>query len=352
VRRDLGLEDDWPRLDPADCDRSIHIACIIDVNTCDMRRESIHVRNAADLRRVSWRLFARWRPPRITVDTGHFPLLFAQRAQDRFAHLADACNCLFGEVLGGMMLLGGFTRVWIFSRSWADVGLVLLAALGLLLVGKAIEVLWTRLRMLWLLFGLRRRLGSSKDLPATKPVGDAWLEAGDSIQPRASLAAAAERPVARASRRKPRRRPRFVLGTAADITRLGLRVATRWTLPRAEIRIVGIPEQAAQRAQHRYVRLADSGSYMLAGVLTTLTLLIGMLYVLWKQIPDSDPLESLDPWRKTLGWSNVEPVVIAALCAGLFGWAVERLVIRVRLLWVLCRLRRNVNMVSFKVSSP
>jgi hypothetical protein len=308
-----------------------------------MPREAIHVRDAAGIRRACGRLFVRWRPPRITADTDRFPLLYAQRAQDRLAHLADGCNCLFGEVMGGAMLLAGFTRAWVFSRSWSDVGLVLLAALGLLLIGKAIEAMWTRVRMLLVLLGLWRRLGSSKDLPATKPAGTAWLEATDAVPLNAPTDAAAELPVPKSSRRKPRRRPKVVLGSAADITRLGLRVATHWTLPRAEIRIAGIPEQAVQRAQHRYVRIADSGSYLLAGVLTALTLLVGVLYVLWKQVPDSDPLESLDPWRKTLGWSNVEPVVIAALCAGLLGWAIERLVIRVRLLWVLLRLRRNLH---------
>jgi hypothetical protein len=306
-----------------------------------MHREKILLRDAADIHRAQVRVATRRTLPHLEVSTDRFPPLVAGRAQDRLSRLTDACNCLLGEVLGGATLLAGIARAWVWSRSWVDAGLVLIAALAVLLIGKAIEICWTRMRMLLVLAGLRRRLDSSQDLPATKPVGYAWLESPAPTEPASSTELAASIPApGRRARRAPR--PSVVLGNAADINRLCLRLATRWTMPRIDIRVDGLPEQHAQRARHHYMRLTDGASFMLAGVLAALTLLGGMLHVLWMQNSDGELADIPELWNHTLGWSDMQPVLIAALVASLLGWAIELLVIRMRLLRVLRGLRRRV----------
>jgi hypothetical protein len=307
-----------------------------------MRRQTFQLRDAADIRRLRTHLLTHWEPPRIEVSTDRFPKRHAQRAQDRFAHLADGCNCLIGEVLGGATLLCGTFAVWVFSRSWLRLGLVLVASLGVLLIGKAIELAWTRLRLLLVLRGLRRRLDATQDLKATGTAGLAWTETANRSKLGSSTEGEQEMPLPRSRRRKARRRPRFVLGNAADINRLRLRLATRWTLPRIEIHIDGLAERDVQRAQHRYTRLTDSTSFLLTGVLASLTMLSGLTYVLWQQVPDSDPMEHPELWIAAVDWSNVKPVLFAALCAGLFGWVIERALVRVRLFRVLRGLRRSM----------
>lgn len=299
-----------------------------------MPREVILLRDAADIRRAALRVATRWRPPRIEVSTGRFPVLAAQYAQQRFTRLANDCNCLLGEVLGGTTLVLGLGWGWVFNRSWSDVGLVLVAALLTLFTGKIIERAWTRARMLLVLLGLRRRLDSTKDLRATKPVGHEWLEAPHAPLNESS-AAGADQPMAQAPMRRRRPRPRVILNNAADVRRLCVRLATRWTLPRIEIRNTALLERDAQRAQHRYMRLTDGSSFMLAAVLGTLTLLAGSLYVILTQTPDVSPIEEPELWARAIDWSDVQPVLLATSGAALAGWVIERLVIRLRLLRVL-----------------
>jgi hypothetical protein len=305
----------------------------------------IHVRSLPDILRASWLLLAHWRPPRITVDTSRFPMLFAQRAQHRLAHLADGCNCLFGEVLAGTTLVLGLSAVWVFNLGWSGVAMILIVALGLLCIGKAIEAMWTRLRMLGVVLGLRRRLGSSADLPATKPASEVWTVATNRLHPKSLAGAAPDIQVPRSSRRKARR-PKVVLGSVADINRLWLRVLAGWRLPRLEIRIDGLATPVAQRAQDRYTRISEGASFILCAVLATLTLLGGLANAMVRPTPDVDPIAQPELWIATLNWHNVRPVLLATLLAGIAGLAVEQVVIRLRLMGVLRKLKRTLNAVS------
>lgn len=303
-------------------------------------REVIQVQDAADIHRVRMRVLTRRRLPRIEVGTQRFPKLAAQFAQDRFGRLAASCNCLFGEVLGGLTLLGGTFMAWVSSRRWRDVGLAIAAALVVMLIGKAIEIIWTRLRMLWVLQRLRRRLDSSRDLIATKPVGYAWIESPDRTPLNSTDAALdAETPRTRLHRA---RRSKVLLGNAADINRLSRQLAWRWTLPRIEIGIECMTERDRQRVQHRYMRLTDGASFMLAGVLAALTLLGGAFLVILGQSPTTPAIERPDLWAAQMQWADVQPVLIATLCAGFIGVVIELAVTRMRLLWVLRGLRRRL----------
>jgi hypothetical protein len=309
----------------------------------ETRRDRILVRDAADIDRLIVRLFTRRDVPRIEIGTDRFPQLVAQRTQDRFGRLAEACNCMFGEVAAGTTLLCGTFAVWVSSSDWRHLLWVLLAAAGLAVVGKGIELAWTRLRMLLLLRDLLRRSDTATDLPASKPVGHEWLESGHRVTPPPSAAMTVDAPVARARSRAHRalRRPRVQLHNVADIRRMHLHLVTKWSIPRIEIQVDGVPGLAVQRAQHLCDRLSGSPSYMLAGVMTALTLLGGSLYAVWKLAPDGPPSQALDQWLAVPGWGNVQPVVAAALLAGLFGWVIERALVRVRLLWVLRGLRQH-----------
>ncbi len=307
-----------------------------------MHREHILLRDTADIHRAHAYVLSHWTLPHIEVSTERFPTLIAERAQDRCSRLADACNCLFGEVLGGATLLVGTATVWVSSRRWSDVTLVLLAAVGVLFVGKGVEIAWTRVRMLLVLGSLRRHLDSTRDMSATKPVGSAWIDSPTPAKLSSSTTEAEDIPAP--GPRKPRApRPKVELRNAADINRLCLQLATRWNMPRIEISVDGLSEQDAQRAHHHYVRLTDGATFMLAGVLAGLTLLGGALYVVMSSGPDASPIERPELWLKTLGWSDMQPVVLAALGAGILGWAIELVVIRVRLLKVLRRLRGNLS---------
>lgn len=304
-------------------------------------RERILVQDVADINRVRTRVLTRWSLPHVEVSTGRFPTIAAQYAEDRFKHLADACNCLLGEILGGMTLLGGIFAAWVYTQRWRDVGLALAASLAVFLAGKTIEIAFTRLRLLWVLGRLKRRFGSSEDMRATKQVGEEWLDPGH----RRSLAGtieAAQQVAAPHSKPHPARQPLVVLSNAEDIKRLRLGLATRWRLPRIQINVPGLAMLETQRAQHRYVGLASGASHMLAGVLAGLALLGGSLYVIWSQTPNVSPIERPELWTRTMGWRDVQPVLIATLGAGLLGEAIEFVAIRIRLFGVLGRLRRQI----------
>lgn len=296
------------------------------------------LRNASDIDFLVLHLLANRKLPRVEFHVERLPALESQRAQHRFTRLAKACNCLLGEILGATTLLVGSFAVWVVSRSWRQVGWVVLAALCVAAIGKGIELAWNRWQLIRVLRGVRRRLaeiasGRYQPVPATAaPVPGRSFhhalnrEKGDEARySRIQRPALPDEPA----------RPLVAVHGAADINRVALRLLTRWTLPRIDIRVATLPPLDVQRAQNRFTRLSESYSYLLAGVLAAVSLLVGLFYVVWK---------SNETWKWNSGqdWSGVGLVLVVTLYAALLGCALEVLWVRVRLLLVLRGLWRRL----------
>jgi hypothetical protein len=300
----------------------------------------IILRDAADIKRVSLRLLTHWRLPRADFRIDSLPPLASQRAQDRFTRLHEGCNCVIGELLGAAMLLGGSFMVWKSVDGWIGMGWVVFAAVWIGLIGKLIELAWVRVRLLLVLAALQRRIAAGGE-----PAGANEAVSPISVQPFRRALNAEDDPVVlrppverRVARTSPRR-PSVLLREAADIDRLVLRVATRWRLPRIEIRTDALPPLEVQRAQVRVVRFSGPASLLPAAFFATAILLGGLLNVIWTESEAWFYSTRPDWWLLGLDWSDVQPVVIAALTAGLVGVAIEVIWKRARLVLVLRNLR-------------
>lgn len=297
------------------------------------------LREVADINRLFVHLLTHWRLPRVEFRIDGLHVLHSQHAQDRFVRLSDACNCLLGEALAVLTLLVGSYATWTTWGGWPEMGWVVLATLGIGVVGKVIEAGWTRLKLLRVLRDLRRRLGTADGsperefaIPAVAPhVGRVMHAAVQNRRVRQSVPAA-----------KPRR-PKVVLRDIADIDRLFIHLVTHWRLPRIDIHVDSIPGLEVQRAQASVVRFSDGCSYMPAAFLSAAILLGGLLYIIWTESQAWFRSERADWWLLKLDWDDALPVVLAALAAALVGTALEWAWMRVRLLLVLRGLRDQVS---------
>jgi len=293
--------------------------------------------STADINRLVLRLLAGRRLPRVEFRLDGLHVLHSQRAQDRFTRLSDACNCLLGELLGGLVALGGAYLVWVRSGGLLALCAVAGAALGVWLAGKFIELAWNRLQLLRVLFDLRRRLrtgehSAERDYPvlqATPPP----------VAP--SAAGTLRARVPRSMRSAPAPRERVLVRNAADADHLLVRLATRWRLPRIDIDSGKLGPLDLQRAQARVAHLSRGCSYMPAAFLAAAVLLGGLLYVIWSE--SQAPYRSVrdDWWLQGLDWMDTVPVILSALFAALIGVALEWAWNRVRLLGLLRGLRRQ-----------
>src|SRR5687768_4404744 len=127
------------------------------------RHRRVFISNAADIDRLAVHLATHWTLPHIEISTDGFAALDVQRAQDRVARLSEACNCLLGEMLAAATLLFGLGHAWTLDKGWDQVAWVILAALGAGLIGKALDVAWTRVKLLRTLRRLRDRPGTAGD---------------------------------------------------------------------------------------------------------------------------------------------------------------------------------------------
>lgn len=294
--------------------------------------------STADINRLFVHLLTHWRLPRVEFRVDGLHVLHSQRAQDRFARLSESCNCLLGETLAVLVLLIGSYATWTTFGGWPEMGLVVLATLGVGLVGKLIEAGWTRLKLLRVLHDLRHRLGTAVDsperqfaIPAVAPHIPQGIHAVDK-----------ERRV-RKYRPPPKpRRPRVVLHDMADIDRLFIHLVTHWRLPRIDIHVDSIPGLEVQRAQHGVVRFSGGCTYLPAAFLSATILLGGLLYIVWTESQAWFRSERADWWLLKLDWDDALPVVVATLCVALIGTALEWVWMRVRLLLVLRGLRNQI----------
>lgn len=298
-------------------------------------RRRMLVRDVADIKRLRVHLFTHWARPSVEFRVADLPLLESQRAQDGFARIFHACNCLIGELLGAVTLLWGSFHIWTSMRSWTEMWIVLLATLYAVLVGKGMELVWVRLKLLRVLRRLHRRLNGKefdKVLPPESPIQPFKVEVADAATRDNVPFALPDGP----------RRPRVVLRTAADIDRLICRAATPWRLPRIEIRIYGLGSLDTQRAQTRVVRFCGGCNFLLAALLAVGVLLTGLLYQVWTESQAWFYSESEFWWLLKLDGSDVLPVVLAMLAAGLLGAAMEWVWLRARLIVVLMGIRSQI----------
>ena len=132
-------------------------------------RPKVLLRDTADMYRLVLHLFTHWRLPRVEISVAGIPAVDVQRAQHRIAHLSEGCNCVLAAWLAATtILIGSFSVEWISSHhwewwvsgGWGALGLVAIAALCASFIGWAIEMVWTRVRLMLVLRGVRHRLGA------------------------------------------------------------------------------------------------------------------------------------------------------------------------------------------------
>jgi hypothetical protein len=291
-------------------------------------RRRVFVRDGADVDRLAIHLATHWTLPHIEISTQGFAALDVQRAQDRVARLSESCSCVLGEMLAAATLLVGFGHAWTLNKGWNQVVWVILAAIGVGLIGKALNVAWTRVKLLRTLRRLRDRPG----------IGD-FAEAEAARHAKAEARIRHDVQPEHAQRRKATRAaptPSVLLRNAADIDATLLNVITSRTLPRIQLGIEGLPEIDAQQAQHRIVHLSRGCNCVLGAVLATVTLLVGGLYVVWSAS------SSWEWYLPQSSWSPAGLLLVCVLGAGLIGWGIETGWTRLRLLRVLQGLRSQL----------
>jgi hypothetical protein len=129
-------------------------------------------------------------------------------------------------------------------------------------------------------------------------------------------------------------RRRVLVRSTADVDRLTRHLFTHWTLPRIEIRIESLPAVAVQLFQHRIARISDAPTGGLVVTLATIAVVAG-IYLGWLDFKSMI-------WTTRQFWQHLALIAIAALYAGLIGKGIGMALVRVRLMGVLRRLRRQL----------
>lgn len=122
------------------------------------------------------------------------------------------------------------------------------------------------------------------------------------------------------------RRPKFVLHEPADIDRLMRHLVWRFRMPRIEVAVEVLPESVEHPLRQRIVHLADRDAGLFGEVLAGLTVLGGMGYL----------------WVASRQWLHLLWLAFAASGMWLIGRVCEFVWTRIRLLWMLRRLKREV----------
>jgi hypothetical protein len=308
----------------------------LEPSTAQSRPEKVVLRGTSDVDRLIAYLLSHIKPPRIEVCMDKISDLESARAQHDLRLYSEKCNCLLGEVTGGLTFLIGGYHAWLSARGdWPNLLPVVTATACIALLGKAIEVGWSRYRMICVLRYLRGRLSGSIAAPAIAnpplPVSEIRSRAGRSPEPGMSVR------IATSPKREsgPKAYPKIPLSSTRDVDRLIIHLATHWPLPRAEVQAQDLPALTAQRAQTRLTRVSSGYSYLPAAVLALLGFLGG--FGLLMQPPDDPVL-----WRMRPEGSSILSVFAVTLCGGAFGLLAEASWKRVQLLRVLLALRRHL----------
>lgn len=305
--------------------------------------EGFVLRDGADLRRARTHLLSHWRVPRFKVSIERLPAVESERAQYRFQRLSERCNCLLGEMLGGITLLAGCYWAWV--HTWTgrpNLVPAVLAALAVGLAGKLVEAGITRLRLLLVLRRLRRLLEGRIAPALGEAAGDPWpgrhheplLYRLANRWPRKveDASAPAPAPATAASRSRPYLR----LAGTADVGRAAWHVLTRWKLPRIEVDGSALPRAIVDSTQAQLARLRIGRGMMLAAVLATVTCLGGFLvYLMSRSNPNSLT------WAPGQDRASIMAILGGTLLAALLGFIAEATWSRLRLLWLLTGLKRQ-----------
>lgn len=135
-----------------------------------VERPKLLVRDIGDLDRALHHLVTRWTLPHIEIQVDSLPRPAVERAQDRLVRLSSGYSYQLAGVLALPSFVAGMVYaikppqevvMWTLPRDWSVIPLVLVATLGAALLGLAAEVLWTRLRLLRVLRGLRKLMPGS-----------------------------------------------------------------------------------------------------------------------------------------------------------------------------------------------
>jgi hypothetical protein len=308
----------------------------LEPSTAQSRPEKVVLRGTSDVDRLIAYLLSHIKPPRIEVCIDKISDLESARAQHDLRLYSEKCNCLLGEVAGGLTFLIGGYHAWLSARGdWPSLLPVVAATACIALLGKAIEIAWSRYKMIRVLRYLRGRLSGSIAAPAITnpplPVSEMRSRAARSPEPDMSVR------FATSPKREsgPKAYPKIPLSSTQDIDRLIIHLATHWPLPQAEVLAQDLPALTAQRAQSRLTRVSSGYSYLPAAVLALLGFLGG--FGLLMQPPDDPVL-----WRMRPEGSSILSVFAATLCGGAFGLLAEAFWKRVQFLRVLLPLRRHL----------
>jgi hypothetical protein len=298
--------------------------------------------DAGDIHRAMIHLFTHRTLARVEFHIDTVPPVVLQRAQHHVTRISAARNGAFGAGLAAATFLVGTAWMWVSFDSliwtpkqlWQNLGLLTITVAYAGLIGAGVEVVWRRLKLMRVLWRLRRRLVVGKTFK------DPGIYTGRVSAPRAAVVTAALDSADHGHRmRSPLfsrpKRPSVLLHDVADVRRLIIHLLTRWTLPRVRISVDGVATLDVQRAQHRIVRLSETCNCLLGACLAAVTLLGGAFYVEWTSIHSWD-------WAVPQSWGPLGLVFVAAPAAALVGTAMERIWNRVRLMLVLHGVRHRL----------
>lgn len=135
------------------------------------RRSTFVLRKRRDLGRAAWRVLAFWKVPRIEIAIEGLPLLETQRFQLRLRHLNEVHDRRSGGLVAIAVLIIGLAdmvRTW--NRDLNHMGRLLGLALVAGLAARILSRIWIRLRVLWTLWRLARRIRRWERQGAVQPV--------------------------------------------------------------------------------------------------------------------------------------------------------------------------------------
>jgi hypothetical protein len=309
-------------------------------------RTRFELRATSDINRLIFHLFTHWNLPVVTVEFETLPALLQQRTQHRITTISETSHLPVAAALAAITFFVGAALIWtsFHSMIWTphqwqrNLTLLAIAMLYAGVIGAALGVVVTRLRLLLTLRQLRRAIGAGGKLdleslryhgsnlprrhaaPSEKPEPDDAADA-DSLQ------------YSVLSRPRP---PWVLVRRKADVGRLVLYLLSHRKLPHVSIGVDGIPPLDVQRAQHRIAQVSETCYCLIGPVLAGLMLLSGAFIVQWVSS------QNWEWWVPEGRWGAMALVAVAAGGAALLGVVIEIIWARVKLVQVVRSVRHRL----------